>query len=135
VHRQYLSIYNSIVWNALSEDIVSVRAQLKFLKNKEVFTDKKTNKSFQVIGAISNQNLFIETFHKVLKDFEFDKLYKLVVYLNNKQKDKEKLEIESFDNQKEDWKLWSSNEFCETIINYNESVFITKYKSKLEMLL
>ena len=140
LHKEYVfyyrwSIYNSIVWNALSEDIVSVRAQLKFLKNKEVFTDKKTNKSFQEIGAISNQNLFIETFHKVLKDFEFEKLYKLVDYLNNKQKDKEKLEIESFDNQKEDWKLWSSTEFCETIIKYNESEFIAKYKTKLEILL
>jgi len=130
-----LSIYNSIVWNALSDNIVSVRAQLKSLKNKDEFIDKTTNKSFQEIGAASNQNLFIETFYKVLKEFEFEKLYKLTDYLNYKQKDKEKLEIESCYNQKEDWKLWSSTEFCETIIKYNESEFIAKYKTKLEVLL
>ena len=140
LHKEYvfyycLSIYNSIVWNALSDNIVSVRAQLKFLKNKEEFIDKKTNKSFQEIGATSNQNLFIETFYKVLKEFEFEKLFKLVDYLNYKQKDKEKLEIESFYNQKEDWKLWSSTEFCETILKYDENLFVEKYKSNLEILL
>jgi len=130
-----LSIYNSIVWNALSEDIVSVRAQLKLLKDKGEFIDKKTNKSFQEIEAASNQNLFIETYHKVLKEFEFEKLYKLTDYLNNKQKDKGKLEIESFYNQKEDWKLWSSTEFCETILKYDESLFIKEYELYLEVLL
>lgn len=130
-----LSIYNSIAWAALSEDLVSVRAQLQFLKDKEEFIDKKTNKSFQEIGAASNQNLFIETFYMMLEKFEFEKLYKLVDYLNNKQKDREKIELESFDNQKEDWKLWSSTKFCETILKYDESLFIEKYKSNLEILL
>ena len=135
IYYYCLSIYNSIVWNALSENIVSVRAQLNFLKDKEELIDKRTNKSFQEIGAASNQNLFIETFHKVLKEFEFEKLYKLADYLNNKQKDREKLELESFDNQKEDWKLWSSMEFCETILKYDESSFIKEYESYLEVLL
>ena len=130
-----LSIYNYLVWDALSDDILSIRTQLKSLKDKELFTDKITNMSFQEIGAASNQNLFIETFYKVLKEFEFEKLYKLADYLNYKQKDKEKLEIESCYNQKEDWKLWSSTEFCESILKYDESEFITKYKTKLEILL
>ena len=130
-----LSIYNSLVWCALSEDVVTIKAQLKYLKNKEEFIDKKTNKSFQEIGAASNQNLFIETFYKLLKDFKFEELCKLVDFLNNRQKEKEKLEIESFSNLKEDWKLWSNNEFCEAIHIYDEKYFIEKYKTKLEVLL
>ena len=130
-----LSIFNNIVWCALFDDIKSVKYQLEVLKNKEEFTDKKTNKSFSEIGVSANQDLFIITFYEILNDFHFDKLYKLVHYLLNDQKDIEKLQIESFDNGKEDWLLWSNQEFRELIKLYDETIFIEKYKAKLEILL
>lgn len=130
-----LSIYNRLVWDAISEQIESVKAQLNILKNKEELIDKKTNKSFQEIGASSNQDLFIKTFYEILKSCEFEALYKLVFYLNNKQKGREEFEIEAIKNGKEDWKLWSNQQFQNMISLYDEQIFIEKYKSKLEILL
>ncbi len=130
-----LSIYNAMVWDAINEQIKCVKVQLNAIKNKEEFTDKKTNKSFQAIGVSSNQDLFIKTFYEILKSYQFDELYKLVNHLNNKQKGIEALEIESFKKGKADWKLWSSKEFCDTISLFAEQIFIDKYKSKLEILL
>lgn len=139
-YREYifyycLSIYNRMVWNTVTEDITSVNSELKYLKNKEIFTDNKTNKSFQEIGASLNQDLFIKTLYAVLKNFQFNALNKLVRYLINNQIYKDKLEIERIKNEKEDWLLWSNKEFREIILNYNEQIFIEKYKTNLEILL
>lgn len=130
-----LSIYNNIVMDALNEQIPCVKAQLNALKNKEEFTDRKTNKAFQEIGASTYQDQFIKTFYEVLNNFNFNELYKLVTFLNHKQSNREELEIYAIENQKTDWLLWSSKEFQGTIILFNEDFFVDKYKSQLEPIL
>jgi hypothetical protein len=130
-----LSKYNALVANALNEQKESINAQLTFLRNKEEFIDKKTNKAFQEIGAFSNQDLFIKTLYDILKGFDFISLYKQVYYLNNKQADKEALEIEASKNGIVDWKLWVNKQFQETISRYDEKYFMEKYEDKLEPLL
>ena len=58
-----------------------------------------------------------------------------LIYLNNKQKGREELEIEAIKNGKEDWLLWSNKEFRDTMPNYDEQIFIEKYETKLKILL
>lgn len=135
IYYYCLSTYNGLVADAVSEQWECVKVNLNALKNKEIFTDKKTNKAFQEIGASENQDLFIKTFYEILKGFNFNELYKLVTFLNNKQAGKEDLEIYALANGKEDWLLWSSKEFRETIILYKEDYFVDKYKSRLETIL
>lgn len=130
-----LSIYNKTVMDALNEQIDCVKAQLSALKNKEEFTDRKTNKAFQEIGASMYQDQFIKTFYKVLNNFNFNELYKLVIFLNHKQSNREELQIYAIRNQKTDWLLWSSKEFQETITLFNQDFFVDKYKSHLEPIL
>lgn len=130
-----LSIYNRMTFDALNEQIDSVKAQFKVIKNKEEFTDRKTNKAFQEIGVSEHQDLFIKKYYEILNEFDFNSLYKLVNYLTHKQANKVDLEIHAHENQKKDWLLWSSKEFKNTISLFNESVFINKYKNILEPIL
>lgn len=130
-----LSIYNSLVASAFGEDLKSIKVILTSLKNKETFTDKRTNKSFQIIVIADKQEIFIENLHRVLIGFEFDVLCKLIIHLNNKQINQEELEIEGYKIEKIDWLLWSNDEFCELIKNYEESIFIDKYNLQLEKIL
>jgi len=127
-----LSMYNRLVMDALNEQIEAVKSQLTELKNKKELIDRKTNKAFKELDLSANQSKFISTFYKVLKGYEYDELYKLVVFLNNNQSDKEHLEIYALENKKTDWLLWSSKEFIEKINLFNEDTFIEKYKSFLE---
>jgi hypothetical protein len=135
IYYYSLSFYNDLVATVLLEDLRTVKFSLNNLKKKEIFIDKKTNKAFQETGASAKQDLFIKTFYEILKGFNFNELYKLVTFLNNKQVNKEDLEIYAIENQKEDWLLWSSKEFRETIVLYKEDLFIDKYKSRLETIL
>ena len=129
-----LSIYNGLVWDALNEQIINVKEQLRLLKSKEEFIDKKTNKSFQELNSSKNQDLYLKTYYNILKDFQFNKLYDLVYFLNNKQVDREQIEYEGVIKNTDDWKLWSNKLFCEIILKYDENIFIDIYKSKLEIL-
>jgi len=130
-----LSIYNRIVMDALNEQIEAVKAQLTALKNKEELIDRKTNKAFQELASSMYQDEFIKTFYEVLKKFNFNELFKLTDFLNNKQPNKEELEIYAIKNKKTDWLLWSNKEFQEMIILFNEDIFIDKYRNYLEPIL
>lgn len=130
-----LSIYNRMTFDALNEQVDSVKAQLKALKDKEELTDRKTNKAFQEMGMSASQDLFIKTFYEALNDFDFNALYKLVNFLIHKQANKVDLEIYAYENQKKDWLLWSNKEFKDTITLFDESLFTDKYKNILEPIL
>jgi tetratricopeptide (TPR) repeat protein len=130
-----LSIYNRIVMDTLNEQIKAVKVQLNSFKNEEELTDRKTNKAFKEMGLSVHQSKFIHTFYEVLKSYNYDELYKLVTFLNNKQPNKEQLEIYAIENKKTDWLLWSSNEFHEQIQLFNEDTFIDKYSSYLKPIL
>jgi hypothetical protein len=127
-----LSFYNELVADVFNEALDSVKANLNYLKNKEIFIDKKTNKAFQEINAKLKQDLFIKTFHEILMEFNFIELYKLVFFLINKQPQKEELEIYAIKYKKEDWLLWSNQKFQEIIPNYYQEVFVRQYKCILE---
>lgn len=130
-----LSIYNRIVMDTLNEQIDCVKSQLNSFKNKEEFINRKTNKAFQELNASMDQERFIKIFHEILTSFNFNKLYKLVEFLYNNQPNQEELQIYEFENKKTDWLLWSSKEFQETIILFNENIFIEKYRDYLEPIL
>ncbi|MEI7502635.1 MAG: hypothetical protein WCJ61_05080, partial [Paludibacter sp.] len=135
IYYYSLAIYNSLADYAINEQKECIKVQLDSLKNNEEFTDRKTNKAFQEIGASSNQDLFVKTLFEILKSFKFEELYKLIFFLNNKQKDLEEIQIEGIKNNKIDWPLWSSKEFCNMILKYDEELFIEYYNTKLKNLL
>lgn len=130
-----LSIYNRIVMDTINEQIEAVKAQLTVIKNAEELTDRKTNIAFKEMGLSSYQSKFIQAFYKLLKSYNYHELYNLVAFLNNKQPNKEQLEIYAIENKKTDWLLWSSKEFHEKINLFNEETFIEKYIMNLEPIL
>lgn len=127
-----LSTYNELVGWSIENDDNVVKAILSELKTKASFTDRKTNKAFSELHSSKNQDLFIESFYKILSSFQFKTLSNLTYFLKHQKKDRPTLEsIE----KGSDWLLWSDQKFRNTILLFDEEIFIELYKTKLETFL
>ena len=127
-----LSTYNELVAWSIENDDNIVKAILSGLKIKESFTDRKTNKAFSELHSSQNQALFIESFYKILVNFQFKTLSDLTYFLKYQKKDR--LTLESVE-KGSDWLLWSDQKFRNAILLFDEQIFIEVYKTKLEILL